>query len=238
MGLVPKIGFSNPRNPPKNGLKASFLHFEKSSNMPNIWHKMKKSLVQLPSIHFSEWASTSIFAYSTRQFVTLLIWYSVIDYILHSTSKTKNPSFGYPIMVLHYSERGIILWKRRSSLSLPFLPLYMWFQVCVKRDEGWNSVEFQFEILWCWSPWQRNKGRLLLIIIAWTQQALLSWQVDRKTLLKSRNFSQQNMRFCSTRYLFRVVQKILPKISLFYCRFYMRIEQSFIYFPISTNFTT
>ena len=117
--------------------------------------------------------------------------------------------------------------KKKLEEAWAFLPLYdyVWFQVCVKRDEGWNSVEFQFEILWCWSPWQRNKGRLLLIIIAWTQQALLSWQVSWEPFWKTGIFLSK---ICAALYLFRYVQKILPKISLFFIIEY----HSFIYFPI------
>ena len=146
-------------------------------------------------------------------------------------------------MVLHYSERGYHLMKKKLE-AWAFLPLYdyVWFQVCVKRDEGWNSVEFQFEILWCWSPWQRNKGRLLLIIIAWTQQALLSWQVEGKPFSKSRIFLSK---ICAL-YLFRELRPLVFDrfsftknftILLLVLRMWIENIRTFSYFPISTNFT-
>ena len=109
--------------------------------------------------------------------------------------------------------------KKKLEEAWAFLPLYdyVWFQVCVKRDEGWNSVEFQFEILWCWSPWQRNKGRLLLIIIAWTQQALLSWQVEGKPFSKSGIFLSK---ICAL-YLFReLALLVFDRFSFTYQKFH------------------
>ena len=137
---------------------------------------------------------------------------------LAAITKSKKPKTRlviYPIMVLHYSERGYHLMKKKLE-AWAFLPLYdyVWFQVCVKRDEGWNSVEFQFEILWCWSPWQRNKGRLLLIIIAWTQQALLSWQVEGKPFSKSGIFLSK---ICAL-YLFRDLRLLVFDRFSFTCQ--------------------
>ena len=116
--------------------------------------------------------------------------------------KNQNPACYLPNHGPSLFRKGVSSnMKKKLEEAWAFLPLYdyVWFQVCVKRDEGWNSVEFQFEILWCWSPWQRNKGRLLLIIIAWTQQALLSWQVEGKPFSKSGIFLSK---ICAL-YLFR-----------------------------------